>query len=181
MTELEKRRAIFSPDRIYRYALYRNLRELRSYGEDIESRRALFIMMNPSTADEEKLDPTLTRCRNFALGWGCTDMYIANCFAYRTPYPRELRAAAKRGHDIVGPENDRWIETLTDAVLNRDLQPGLVVCAWGPGAEIDGRAHRVLEILRVNSVPAQCLGRSKSGAPRHPLMLANSAQLEPYG
>lgn len=55
-----RRHAEFSDDRVYRYRLS------RVWGE---GRRATFIMLNPSTADEYVDDRTLARCLAFARDW----------------------------------------------------------------------------------------------------------------
>lgn len=56
--------AVFSDCERYRYLLTRVW--------DTTGQRALFIMLNPSTADEIKNDPTVERCerRARALGFG---------------------------------------------------------------------------------------------------------------
>ena len=54
--------AVFSPDRIYRYVLYRVWDEAKP--------RVMFIGLNPSTADESVDDPTIRRCKRFAADWG---------------------------------------------------------------------------------------------------------------
>ncbi len=58
-------RACFSGDRKYRYRLSRCVGE--------SSHRLLFIMLNPSKADETHNDPTIRRCIGFARGWGERD------------------------------------------------------------------------------------------------------------
>ena len=50
--------AILSDDRVYRYMLERTW--------DCRKERVLFVMLNPSTADEKEDDPTITRCLGFA-------------------------------------------------------------------------------------------------------------------
>ena len=65
--------AEFSPDRVYRYALY------RTWGRD--KRRVLFVGLNPSTADESVDDPTIRRCKGFAADWGYGGLIMANLFA----------------------------------------------------------------------------------------------------
>ena len=54
--------AFFSPDRLHRYALWRTWDESKP--------TAMFVCLNPSTADEVKNDPTVTRCIRYARDWG---------------------------------------------------------------------------------------------------------------
>jgi hypothetical protein len=54
--------AKFSACRKYRYALWRTWDESKP--------SAMIIGLNPSTADENENDPTITRCFNFAKSWG---------------------------------------------------------------------------------------------------------------
>lgn len=49
---------------------------------------ATFVMLNPSTADETIDDPTIRRCRNFAIREGCGGLVVVNLFAYRATDPR---------------------------------------------------------------------------------------------
>ena len=57
---------MFSPDRVYRYTLLHSWRGLL----DTEDRIACWIALNPSTADENQLDPTLRRIRGYSMRWG---------------------------------------------------------------------------------------------------------------
>ena len=66
---------------------------------------ANFLMLNPSTADEVKLDPTCSRARGYAERWGYGALVVTNVFAWRATDPAQLKAA----RDPVGPANDRAI------------------------------------------------------------------------
>ena len=77
--------ANFSDDGRYRYLLGRHISDT--------PRRLLFIMLNPSTADANKSDSTITRCINFARDWGYGTIEVVNLFAFRTPYVKALRQA----------------------------------------------------------------------------------------
>lgn len=126
---------------------------------------ALFIMLNPSTADAEQDDPTIRRCRGFARAWGCTGIQVLNLYALRSTDP----AALWTHTDPVGPENDEW---LTKFALRADE----VVCAWGANAQPQ-RARIVAGMLAANGVRLKCLGTTKAGAPRHPLYVRGDQPL----
>jgi len=128
---------------------------------------AVFVMLNPSTADATKNDPTIRRCIGFAREQRCTGLYVVNLFAYRATKPAELKAAHKRGVDIVGEENDERIRSAL-----RLCQGGPVICAWGTKGTLLGRDKEVLKLLREHSwVRPRALRMTKSGHPEHPLYL----------
>ena len=64
--------AEFSPDRKYRYALWRIW--------DKSNPLIMFIGLNPSKANELKDDPTIRRVRRFAFDWGYGGVYMINYF-----------------------------------------------------------------------------------------------------
>jgi hypothetical protein len=94
---------IFSPCRTWRYTLERVWAPPEGYRGAREV--AAFIGLNPSTADEVKNDPTVTRCINYARRWGFHGMFMLNIFALRSTDPRALY----RHPDPIGPETNRYL------------------------------------------------------------------------
>lgn len=167
--------AVLSPDGLYRYRLD------RWWGE---GPTVCFVMLNPSTADASVDDPTIRKCLGFAKRWGASAITVVNQFAYRATKPSDLRAfGLLAGEDAArGPENVRHLETAL-------RQADEVVCAWGAGGGVierprgDGFSYLNIPLLarKVNpTVPVSCLGYTKGGMPRHPLMLGYSTQSEPF-
>lgn len=146
------RRTILSPCRAYRYCLWRKWGGLLTNGQ-----YAVFVGLNPSTADEREDDPTIRRCVAYAKAWGYDALCMLNLFAFRATDPRDMQRAA----DPVGPENDEWI------VRTIDDGAGVVVAAWGCGGSFLGRDRQVWAL-----VPGlHCLRVTKDGHPQHPLYL----------
>jgi len=145
-----RRRTIFSACRTFRYVLWREL-------DADNPRYALFIGLNPSTADEVADDPTIRRCKDFARRWGYGAVCVVNLFAYRATKPTELKAAPAP----VGRANDRWLVRVAS-------KAAVVVAAWGVHGSFAGRDQAVISLL---SVPLSYLAFTKGGHPRHPLYL----------
>lgn len=130
----------------------------------------LFVMLNPSDADEYNDDPTIRRCRWFAQREGAPYFDVGNLYGYRATDPRELLVA----EDPVGPDNDA---VLLDAMRRR----ARIVVAWGanPAAARRLDAFRRLHV-EAGRPPLWCLGRTKGGAPRHPLFVRSDERLVPW-
>jgi len=126
-------------------------------------------MLNPSTADAERDDPTIRRCIGFAKRAGHGGVEILNLFAFRATAPKDLKAAS----DPVGPDNDRHLEALF-------ARHGHVLAAWGAHGTFGARAEIVLEMAARQSVMLTCLGRTLTGQPRHPLYVRTDALLLPF-
>jgi hypothetical protein len=148
----------FSPDRRHRYSLVHRWNPL--FGDKL----ILWIGLNPSTADEQQLDPTLTRIRSFSQREGFDGFWMANLFGLRTPYPKEMMADP----DPVGAGND-------DALLAAAARCERIVAAWGAGGHFQTRAGAVARLLAGHDL--WCLGTTQDGQPRHPLYVAGSAPL----
>jgi len=156
-TLLANSTAIYSDCQTYRYALTRVW--------DSAGKRALFVMLNPSTATEVQNDPTVERCERRARALGYGAFRVTNIFAWRDTDPRDMRAAL----DPVGPENDR---ALTEGAAWADT----VIAAWGTHGEHRGRGPQVEAMLRAAGHRLYTLGLSKHGHPKHPLYIAYSQQ-----
>lgn len=156
---------VFSADRVHRYTLPRVV-NLDTEREGESERCVAFIMLNPSTADETKDDPTIRRCMGFARTWGYDYLLVGNLFAFRATDPRDMKLAS----DPVGPENDRWLLEIANAA-------DLVVCAWGQHGHYQERAASVTWALRKH-VALHAIELAKDGTPKHPLYL--KAAREPF-
>lgn len=163
------RAADISEDGRYRYTL---LRRWSATNTSIVT----FLMLNPSTADADKDDPTIRRCTGFAKDWGYGGLHVINLYAYRTAYPVALWMAKKDRIDIVGPKNN--LKIVQHAKMAHE-QGWPLVAAWGASAKDPERIQTVLGLPYVART-LQCLGVSKTGQPRHPLMLAKTTALEPW-
>ncbi|MDP2137881.1 MAG: DUF1643 domain-containing protein [Candidatus Didemnitutus sp.] len=148
----------FSPDRRHRYSLIHRWNALFS------DKLILWIGLNPSTADEAKLDPTLTRIRSFSQREGFDGFWMANLFGLRTPYPREMMATP----DPVGPEND-------SSLLAAGKRCDIIVAAWGVSGAYQSRADAVVKLFAGREL--WCLGTTQAGHPRHPLYVAANQPL----
>ena len=74
---------------------------------------------DPSRADAEINDPTITRCINFARSWGYGRLEVVNLFAYRTSKPFLLKQAA----EPIGKDNDRFIlESIEKCVASQSFR-----------------------------------------------------------
>jgi len=154
------RRAAFSPCGRYRYTLWRDWG-----GAGRSPGYALFVCLNPSTADDERDDPTVRRCIAFADAWGYRRLCVANLFALRATDPAALLAAA----DPVGPENDAWLRRAARGA-------GVVVAAWGNRGARAGRDREVTALLP----RMHYLRLTARGHPEHPLRLPRGLKPRPW-
>jgi hypothetical protein len=160
--------AIFSECGKYRYLLTRSLTKDSS----LAPCPIVFIMLNPSKATSDKDDPTIRRCIKLARDNGYTDLIVLNLFAYIAADPEGLAAS----HSPVGPEN---YQTITKFISNPNY-PDIVI-AWGAN-----RLATELATILVRSLAPRhgkdllCLGKTKSGAPRHPLYIKKNQKFEVY-
>lgn len=148
-----RREAIFDGTGHYRYLLRRIW--------DADGPRVVFVMLNPSTADSERDDPTIRRCIGLARSWGFGSLEVVNLFAYRTPKPNALRTV----EDPVGPENDRHLVRAVGAGAH-------VVVAWGNAGALFGRGAEIMPHLDdAARAGIYCLGWTRANHPRHPLFV----------
>lgn len=120
-------------------------------------------MLNPSTADAERDDPTVLALIHFAKLWGYGGITIVNLYAFRSPSPAVMKASSQR-HSA---RNTKLLEHFVPAEA---LQAGRVLVAWGNDGDFEGWAswfaNRMAEVHGLDLI---CLGRTSSGAPKHPM------------
>lgn len=152
----------------YRYRLWRQWdRNLPSLG---------FIMLNPSTADHQVNDPTITRCLQPALAGGkFGGLEVANLFPLRSTDPDGLL----RHSAPLGDRPDRNTGAIMDAIDRCSM----VICAWGAHRAAPGQAAEVLRIIRMcgRGSLLHHLGLNKDGSPKHPLYIAASTRPQQFG
>ncbi|MBK8440543.1 MAG: DUF1643 domain-containing protein [Rhodobacter sp.] len=153
--------AVYSDCDRFRYLLTRTW--------DPGAPKALFVMLNPSTATETQNDPTVERCERRARALGFGAFRVTNIFAFRATDPRVMRAQ----EDPVGPGNDA-------AISDSARWANRIICAWGThGAHLD-RGSQVEDLLRRLGHPLHHLGLTKAGHPTHPLYIAYDRQPQPW-
>ena len=150
--------AVFSEDRVYRYELR------REWGE---GGKVLWVMLNPSTADEVENDPTVRRCIGFSKKWGFGGLVVCNLFAYRSTDPKVL----SKVEDPFGPDN---FETI---IRIATTECSVTVCGWGNHGSLGDAGCKMINALRGSGIRPFCLGTTKSGQPKHPLYIANVQEL----
>lgn len=69
--------AVIRDDGVYRYSL------TRAWGDTNDFKTLVFCMLNPSTADAEKDDPTIRRCVGFANREGYNKILVVNTHALK--------------------------------------------------------------------------------------------------
>jgi hypothetical protein len=123
------RTADISADGVYRYRLS------REWGNG--TNRALFVMLNPSTADHTKDDPTIRKCIGFAMRWSMDAIDVVNLYALRSTDPKAIWVHP----EPIGPENNARLEEAARAST-------FIVAAWGSNMQAQGRGAAVVEVLR---------------------------------
>lgn len=134
----------------------------------------VFVMLNPSTADATKDDPTIRRCINFAKREGATSLIVVNLFALRATDPKALNGVSDFA---IGPDNNENIEL---ALMCAATCHKPVICAWGANKNAPPRASALIHLADDLGVNLVCLGTTKAGAPKHPLYLKADAPLVPF-
>ncbi|MFZ1704425.1 MAG: DUF1643 domain-containing protein [Saprospiraceae bacterium] len=124
--------------------------------------KAMFIMLNPSTADGEQDDATIRRCIGFAKSWGYGGLMVGNVFAFRSTKPEYLYEA----HDPIGKFNQ-------DHLNQMYMESAIVVCAWGNGKLIENISKVINDYNPLSGFIGHLhyLELSKDGIPKHPLYL----------
>lgn len=154
--------AVFSDfNRIFRYALWRIWDKSRS--------PLLFVGLNPSTATEYQDDPTIVRVARFARDNGYGGLFVGNLFSIVSADPSVLWV--KPSFELPGGPNDTAIKRM------RELSAA-TLAGWGNFGDKAGT--RPDEVLAIVGKPVFCLGKTKTGQPKHPLYIRASTKFIKY-
>lgn len=149
--------AEFDSTRKYRYLLLREW--------DTSLPRVLYVMLNPSVANQEEDDRTSTQCLHFAKKFGYGSLEVVNLYAFISTDPNQLRSE----YDPIGVENDKFI-------LEAAKRAKTIVIAWGEKYFVNQRHIKVARLLTSEGYQLHCLGIAKSGHPRHPSRMSHSIE-----
>lgn len=144
--------ATFSSDHTHRFTLCRFYDYTLPYIQ--------FIGLNPSTANETKNDPTITRLCKFSQRLGYGGFYMTNLFTFVSADPKKLE------HQL--EMRDRYNYWLLDAAIKCKTK----VFCWG-AFKTYGRAEEVIQLFP----DAMCFGKNADGSPKHPLYLKSNTEL----
>jgi hypothetical protein len=148
------RSAIISECGRYRYELRRVWNNsLRPY---------VIGMLNPSTADAESDDPTITRCIRRAETEGCGSLIVWNLGAGRAVDPKIWKSMV----DPIGPDNGSHIRRVLIECRERK---GLAIVGWGSHGSFLSSDVVAVAIASEVGVVFHCLGVTRRGDPKHPL------------
>lgn len=157
--EFTESTAIISECEQYRYRLTRRWKD----GPSI-----LWVMLNPSIADAEQLDPTLRRCLGFSKAWGYGRMVIANIYALRSTDPKRL---LKHNHNPSNRINNQYI-------YQEALRCKKIVLGCGSHSMARDRLSEVTHVItNLAGKKCYCLGTTQAGYPKHPLYVAGNTEL----
>lgn len=159
--------AFLSDDGLYRYLLWRT--EVLDTPITI-AMTVMFLMLNPSTADASKDDPTIRKVRGFTRKLGFARSFVANLYAWRATKPDDLRKTSSP----IGELNDAFI-------MNAAKRSSIIIPAWGTNhMKVDRgkRARQVVDMLEAAGHRLHHLSTlTDDGHPRHPLYLPYESYL----
>lgn len=150
---------VISPCGQYRYVLYRIWNVVE------KPRLLLWICLNPSIADANVTDPSLTRMIGFAKAWGYDGICVVNLFAFRSPKPAVMKSAA----DPVGDDCDYWIGAVAEHCE-------MAVAGWGADGSFQNRDKQIVALFSAWGRDLYCLKENADGAPMHPLFAKGDLQ-----
>ena len=145
--------ALYSDCETYRYALTRIW--------ETDSKKLLFVMLNPSKATEIQNDPTIERCERRARALGHGGFRAVNIFALRETDPAKMKKHAAPE----GPDNPQIIR---ESALWADT----TIAAWGAHGDHLNQGINVRDHLFATGRDIYHFGLTKFGHPRHPLYIS---------
>lgn len=162
--------AVFSRNKKYRYFLSRQWSTLPPL---------VVCMLNPSTADVFKNDPTVARIEALAEKLNCGGYLVLNICAYRATKPEDMLDQ----DDPYGVHNLQIIEYSLKQVVHRWRYKPKFLLAYGNNVKKLDNGIKFAN--RVNTLAQHCskiqvLQMTKAGLPQHPLYISSKKLPERY-
>ena len=154
--------AFFTPDGLHRTCLWRIW--------DTDKNLVVYIGLNPSTANANKNDPTITRLIQLTKDNGYGGFYMHNLFTLISSKPKALYGKARE--EVIHPDHEGVFEHNLARVKT-------VVFCWSTIADRKELHWRALEIME-RFPNALCFGRNQNGSPKHPLYLPSDTKLRSF-
>ncbi len=157
--------AVISECGKYRYSLDRDVAETGAV--------FAYFGVNCSTADASIDDQTVIKWIGFTKRNGGRRFIVGNPFAFRSTDVKNLATCP----DPVGPDNQRHILEIIAAA-------DVIVPCWGSRAKVPEKLRPHFDALKMlifaSGKPVKIFGLTKSGDPKHPLMLGYDTPLIPW-
>lgn len=138
----------------YRYSLIREW-------DESNQKRVVFVLLNPSTADNVEEDQTTKVCIEFAKRWGYGSLQIVNLFAYRATDPNDLKKV-KDYNKMVGEHNYGFLQSALQSASK-------IVVAWGEHGKIQKRYMDESLKSLFSNFRLYCFREIANNQPKHPL------------
>ena len=124
------------------------------------------IGLNPSKANEGKLDPTSRNIEKIANNNGCNGWWLVNLYPLRTANPKKL--PIKPDLKLI----DQNLNIIMELIQNPKFKISKILCCWGNHVDdhlyLKLQASKILEFIKEKNLILYCLGKTKSGNPFHP-------------
>ncbi|MRX62595.1 DUF1643 domain-containing protein [Maribacter luteus] len=126
----------------------------------------LAVALNPSTANEDTLDPTSRNIEHLAIKNGCDGWYMVNLYPGRTSKPEFL---PKEPDPLLVKENIQFIETM---LTSNKYNITKVLLCWGNGVDchnyLKESAKRIRSTIEEQKLPCYHLKLTTAKNPFHP-------------
>lgn len=135
----------------------------------------LWVMLNPSIADDTLDDQTIRRVKHYTSREQYGRAFVVNLLSQRATIPADL--------DPIDPDEfDANLRYVAVAIVQTDA----LVAAWGAtnprqvAEALTVAKERVSAAALAANRAVLCLGTTANGEPRHPSRLGNDTALIPY-
>lgn len=129
-----------------------------------------WIMMNPSTADAQKDDPTTRMIQGITTRWGYNSLVVVNLFPFRSSSPYECCKHFENSWTVKSDAADA-LQYNKKIIVKTVAVADLIVAAWGNLSYPHWHkwSREIMNAVHQSSPVLHCLGKNASGEPKHPL------------